>query len=124
MFRLSLKYPNGRSHHLDYEGPRRFRVGSEFEMFGRRWRVNDIRAPKTRLGESGRVVTCEPLTQSPSTQHVDYDQLVHDLAAINDLLERTKTSRSAAMQETRQDLERTRTRMLELLAAYGPPSSS
>ena len=123
MFRLSLKYPNGRSHHLDYEGPRRFRVGSEFEMFGRRWRVNDIRAPKTRLGESGRVVSCEPLTDSPSDR-LDYEKLVRDLAAIDDLLERTKTSRSVAMQKTRPDLERTRTRMLELLAAYGLPSSS
>ena len=46
--RLSLNYPNGRSHVVEYEGPEEFRVGQEFELYGRRWRVAKIKRP--RLG--------------------------------------------------------------------------
>ncbi|HET7136757.1 MAG TPA: hypothetical protein VFI04_00235 [Gaiellaceae bacterium] len=65
MLRLSLRYPNGRSHDITYEGPERFQVGQEFDLHGRRWRVVEIKRPReTRFGTSGRVVTCVPLTES------------------------------------------------------------
>jgi hypothetical protein len=65
MLRLSLRYPNGRSHDIAYEGPERFQVGQEFELHGRRWRVAEIkRSRDTRFASSGRVVTCVPLTGS------------------------------------------------------------
>lgn len=65
MPRISLDYPNGRSHVLDYEGPQRFHVGHEFELYGRRWRVSEIkRVRDTRAGGFNRVVACVPLTGS------------------------------------------------------------
>ena len=65
MPRLSLKYPNGRSHDLEYDGPVRFHVGREFELYGRRWRVSQIQRPRH---QAGRVVDCVPLTGSPLTR--------------------------------------------------------
>jgi hypothetical protein len=63
--RLSLRYPNGRSHVLDYDGPLQFRVGGEFELYGRRWRVNRIQQPNgSRFREPVRVVHCVSLTDS------------------------------------------------------------
>lgn len=65
MPRLSLNYPNGRAHLLDYEGPQEFHVGTEFELYGRRWRVSYIDRPRgSRFHETRAVVTCIPLTGS------------------------------------------------------------
>lgn len=62
---LSLDYPNGRSHLIDYQGPQRFHVGQEFELYGRRWRVSEIKRPRERRGvESPRVISCVALTGS------------------------------------------------------------
>jgi hypothetical protein len=124
--RLSLRYPNGRTHQCDYEGARRFHVGHEFELYGRRWRITDIGRPRgARRDESTRVATCVPLTARRTTfRNVRYESLVRDLASIGDLLEQTKHSDSPTMEETREGLEQTRARMLELLAEFGPPSAS
>lgn len=65
MPRLCLNYPNGRSHVLEYEGPQEFHVGSEFELYGRRWRVSYIDRPRdSRFRNARPVVTCVPLTGS------------------------------------------------------------
>jgi hypothetical protein len=37
--RVSLQYPNGRMHEATVERDTPLRVGDEFEMHGRRWRV-------------------------------------------------------------------------------------
>jgi hypothetical protein len=37
--RVSLQYPNGRMHEATVERDAPLRVGDEFEMHGRRWRV-------------------------------------------------------------------------------------
>ena len=129
VFRLNLRYPNGRVHQLDYEGRERFHVGQEFEMYGRRWRVAYVgHSGRGRRDAESQLVTCLPLTEMRrprvNGRAVDYDRLVGDLALINDLLEQIEESESASMQGTRGDLDRTRARMLELLAAFGPPSAS
>jgi uncharacterized Zn finger protein len=62
--RLSLNYPNGRSHVVEYEGPEEFRVGQEFELYGRRWRVAKIKRPRARGVNSYCVVSCVPITGS------------------------------------------------------------
>jgi hypothetical protein len=63
--RLSLDYPNGRSHVIDHHGPQRFHVGQEFELYGRRWRIAAITRPRPKRGvESPRVISCVPLTES------------------------------------------------------------
>jgi hypothetical protein len=65
VLRLSLRYPNGRSHDLDYDGPQRFHVGHEFDLYGRRWRVIEMRRARAGRREEGpRIVTCVPLTGS------------------------------------------------------------
>jgi hypothetical protein len=63
--RLSLNYPNGRTHVLDYDGPETFHVGTEFELYGRRWRVSYIERPRdSRYQGTQRLLTCIPLTGS------------------------------------------------------------
>lgn len=70
--RISLDYPNGRSHLLDYEGPQRFHVGQEFELYGRRWRVSEVkRVRDTRAGGFNRVIACVPLTGSALLRRSD-----------------------------------------------------
>lgn len=65
MPRLSLNYPNGRMHVLDYDGPQEFRVGTEFELYGRRWRVSYIERPRnSRFQDTRSIITCIPLTAS------------------------------------------------------------
>jgi hypothetical protein len=65
MPRLWLDYPNGRHHEIDYRGDLKFEVGDEFEMHGRRWRVERIEQPRDiRVGGTSGVIRCSPLTES------------------------------------------------------------
>lgn len=62
---LSLNYPNGRTHVVDYNGPEDLRVGTELELYGRRWRVSYIDRPRdSRFRETLAVIKCIPLTDS------------------------------------------------------------
>jgi hypothetical protein len=42
VFLVELKYPNGRRHDAVLDRPEPLVVGSEFEMFGHRWRVTGL----------------------------------------------------------------------------------
>lgn len=68
--RLSLEYPNGRSHLIDYDGDLRFKPGDTFELHGRTWRVTG-EAPRSRYTAT-RTVVCRPITASPLTK-IDAD---------------------------------------------------
>ena len=62
MVRLSLQYPNGRTHSVDWDDETmRLAPGKEFELYGRRWRVighDERRRPKTPKD----VLICTSLT--------------------------------------------------------------
>ena len=67
MLRLSLEYPNGRTHELDYEGPARLHPGDEFNLYGRRWRVEGRRPTRHALKGAPAVVVCSSLTERAQT---------------------------------------------------------
>ncbi|HEY2778627.1 MAG TPA: hypothetical protein VGI77_12070 [Gaiellaceae bacterium] len=66
MPRLSLTYPNGRTHEVDSDVAQRFDLGDEFDLYGRRWLVVSTEtAGGTRYGRrTPGLIGCRALTAS------------------------------------------------------------
>ncbi len=66
MVRLSLQYPNGRSHSVEWaDETTKLAPGTEFELYGRRWRVigpDTRRRPHTPKD----VLICEAIGVAPA----------------------------------------------------------
>jgi hypothetical protein len=48
---LALEYPNGRVHECELEGEGELRLGEVFELYGRRWRMENLLAPDRRRSQ-------------------------------------------------------------------------
>ena len=65
-YALELVYPNGRSHVCVVSLPQELEAGSQFELYGRVWRVK--RRRPARLSAPPGQVVCEAVSRAPAAR--------------------------------------------------------
>lgn len=62
---MTLEYPNGRRHEIDFDSDQPLDVGAVFDLYGRRWRVVSVLSPRkagSRRYLDTNAIVCRPTT--------------------------------------------------------------